>query len=242
MFNWFKKKGLDNYLSVDLHSHLIPGIDDGVKSMNESVHTIEKMVSLGFKKIITTPHILSGHYPNTPDIIRKGINEVRQELEVREITIEIEAAAEYYLDETFVKAVHQNEDILSFGTQKYVLVETGFLNKPLNTKEVFFELLTNGYKPILAHPERYTYVYEDYALVAELKEMGVLMQVNALSMIGHYGSKVESVTKNLIKDEFVDFIGSDIHHLGHAELYRKVVDSKLFQKCKQLELLNNTLL
>ncbi|WP_109832938.1 tyrosine-protein phosphatase [Reichenbachiella versicolor] len=241
MFGWWNNKK-ENFLKVDIHSHLIPGIDDGVKTLEESISVIKKLVSFGIEKIITTPHILSGYYPNTPDIIKSGLEKVRQEIKEQQIEVVIEAAAEYYLDESLVAKVDNGESLLSFGIDRYVLVETGFMTKPLNTSDTFFRIITNGYKPILAHPERYAYLSDDFGYLEELKKIGVLMQVNALSLIGHYSSEVRSRAEKLIKNEMVDFIGSDVHNLRHAYYFKKVIASRLFQDCKQLNLLNNALL
>ena len=142
-----------SWLQVDMHSHLIPGIDDGSKSMEESLGLIQRLAEYGLRKIITTPHIMSEYYRNTPEIIRMGLEDLKKAVSASKIQIEIEAAAEYYMDEIFLEKVKGGEEILSFGGG-YILVETGFINKPQMLLDIIFHLEMAGFKPILAHPER----------------------------------------------------------------------------------------
>ena len=152
MFNWFQSAKFENFLEIDIHSHLLPGIDDGVQTIDESIDIIKFFESLGYKKLITTPHILSGYYPNTPDIISKKLHELKDAVDKRNIEIEIEAAAEYFLDEQFVKSLRNNEKLLTFG-DNYILLETGFMNKPVFLNDVILNCrlkATNQYLPILS--------------------------------------------------------------------------------------------
>jgi len=241
MLSWFQKTTNDNFLKVDIHSHLIPSIDDGVKTIEDSLLVIKQLASYGIEKIITTPHIITGHYPNDSTSILNGLNEVKKHLVTANINVKIEAAAEYYFDESFMEKVSSKESLLYFGT-KYVLVETGFLNKPFGIEETFFQMITNGYTPVLAHPERYPYLYDDLPYLDRLKNMGVKLQVNALSFLGQYSKESKKFIELLIAHKMIDFIGSDAHRFQHAKLYEKAYQSKLFQKCKQLDLLNDALL
>jgi len=146
-----------SWLEVDMHSHLIPGIDDGSKSMEESLELIKRLSSYGLQKIITTPHVMSEYYKNTPEIISMGLEDLRKAVKAEGISIEIEAAAEYYIDEILLEKIKDGKSLLTFG-EKYILVETGFINKPQMLLETMFQLEMSGYKPILAHPERYQYL------------------------------------------------------------------------------------
>ena len=124
-----------NLIKVDMHSHLIPGIDDGSKTMEESIELIRAFKEFGYKKIITTPHIMSDYYKNTPEIINDGLAKLRLELGKQKIEMEINAAAEYYLDFDFSDKIH-TEKLLTFG-KNYLLIEVSYLNEPDNIDAIF---------------------------------------------------------------------------------------------------------
>ena len=242
---WFKKEEIlapANLakLQVDFHSHLIPGIDDGAKEMEESIAMIRRFKELGYKKVITTPHVMSDFYRNTPEIILKGLEEVKNELNKQKIEIEIEAAAEYYLDEFFNKKI-QERTLLTFGEQ-YVLFELPFLSEPPNLASAIFELQTNGYQPILAHPERYGFWYNNFDNYHELKEKGVHLQLNILSLIGHYSPETQKIAERLIDENLISFLGSDCHHEGHLNLMEVARTKKYLHRLLDSgKLLNATL-
>lgn len=242
----FKKKpdiqeDLDlRWLEVDMHSHLIPGIDDGSKSMEESLELIKRLSSYGLRKIITTPHIMSEYYRNTPEIINMGLEDLRRALREEEIEIEIEAAAEYYMDEIFLDKVKNGEEILTFG-DNYILVETGFINKPQMLLEIIFQLEMAGYKPILAHPERYQYLIGDKKLLQDLTDRKILFQVNLLSLTGFYSKPVKDFGEMLVETGLVRFFGTDCHNSRYLDMMESLPKSKLYSKIMQLDLLNSSL-
>lgn len=236
LFNFFKSNTepevqVDlSQLGVDLHSHLIPGIDDGAKNMEDSIQLISELKKLGYSKIITTPHIMSDYYRNTPEIILSGLDNVREELIKRNIDIEIEAAAEYYYDEYFLDLL-EKKNLISIKNE-YLLFELSYLSKPSGIEEVIFKIQTIGLKPLLAHPERYPYLrLNDYI---KYKEAGCLMQMNILSLTGHYGESVKRLAEDLIDQNLIDFVATDLHHMQHIRLIRK---NALHQE-KLLELVN----
>ncbi len=242
----FKKKpevyeefGLD-WLEVDMHSHLISGIDDGSKTMEESLHLIKRMADYGLRKIITTPHIMSEYYRNTPEIIRMGLEDLRRAVKNEGISIEIEAAAEYYMDEIFLEKIKNGEEVLTFG-DNYILVETGFINKPQMLLEIIFQLEMAGYKPILAHPERYQYLIGDKGLLQDLTDRKILFQVNLLSLTGFYSKPVKDFGDMLVEKGLVRFFGTDCHNERYLDMMETLPKSKLYSKIKQLDLLNSTL-
>lgn len=238
MLSWLKSPS--NFLEVDLHSHLIPGIDDGVKSWDESLNLLSQLSELGYKKLITTPHIIQSYYPNTPAKIREGVAELNRLLAESNINIDVEAGAEYYLDEYFAKQVETKQDLLSFGNG-YILIETPFMNKPIFLEETVFNLQANGFKPILAHPERYTYLQNNLELIKNLTSLGLFMQVNISSLTGYYSKEAQKLAKHLIDTNQIHFLASDIHHQKHLDQIKRATKSKLFQRCRQLPLLNSTL-
>ena len=246
MLKWFSKKKIEleldpldfSVLKTDIHSHFIPGIDDGSPDMETTISLIKEMQGLGFKKVITTPHVMSDFYKNTSDIILKGLTDIRSELKVQNINMEIEAAAEYYIDYDFEQKIGK-EKFLTFG-DNYILVELSFMEAPKNLFDIIFKLQLEGYKVVLAHPERYAFFsMDDYE---ELVNRGVLLQINWLSIIGYYSPQIEQKTKDLIAADMVSFIGSDCHNMNHAELYKKCQTKKAWHDLNNSsKLLNNTL-
>lgn len=220
---FFSKKKSASF-KVDIHSHLIPGIDDGSKTVDESIEMIRAFQKLGYRKIITTPHI-HPNYPNTPKTIRTALEPLTATLKEKEISISIEVAAEYFVDESFLKTLRQNEEILSFGKQ-LVLVESSFLNKPIYFEEALFELKAKGYTPVLAHPERYQFLEGSIAWLSELKSMGILLQVTLGSISGYYGKIPKKISKELLKNNMVDFFGSDLHRISQVDFLKKGLQLK----------------
>ncbi len=241
MFGLFnKKQSFKNPLAVDIHSHLIPAVDDGSKSVEESMAILREFRQLGYKKVITTPHIMKEYYDNDIHSIQPQYELLMQRLSDENLGIELEFAAEYHMDEFFIDKVNKNEKLLTFGDQ-YVLIETSFFNAPVFLKDVFFSLKTKGYSPIFAHPERYMYLIQNFELAKELKNMQVLFQINAPSLIGSYGKPVKKLAEKLLENDMVEFVASDCHNLGHIESLKKTIESKSFQKLPFDKLLNNTL-
>jgi len=230
-----------SWLGADMHSHLIPGVDDGSKTMEESLSLLRNFEKYGLKKIITTPHVMYEYYRNTPEIIKLGLEDLRKAAKESQIQIEIEAAAEYYMDEIFLEKVKNGEELLTFG-DKYILVETGFINKPQMLLEIIFQLEMSGFKPILAHPERYQYLIADKKLLEELIERKLIFQVNLLSLTGFYSKPVKDFGEMLIERGAVSFLGTDCHNLRYIEMLETLPkNQKFYSKIKQMEWLNTTL-
>lgn len=223
-------------ISTDIHSHFIPAIDDGSKSMEESLIMLKSMVELGYKKIITTPHIMADGYRNTPEIIMEGLAHLKSAVQREEIPIEIEAAAEYYLDDGFYKHL-KGKNLLSIA-DKYLLVETSYVSKPLQFEEMIFEISLAGYKPMLAHPERYRYIKDFQKEYGAMKEKGVYFQVNINSFGGHYGKDAKMKAEFLRDEGMIDFLGSDIHRHKQVEALAKIREIESYKKI----FINNTIL
>lgn len=222
-------------LGTDIHSHLLPGIDDGSKDMEQSIAMINKFVDLGYKKLITTPHIMSDMYPNTPETITSGLLAVREELGRLNIQMEIEAAAEYFTDD-YLYNLLDREKLLTFA-DNYLLFEFSFHNKPMMMNETIFKMQVKGYKPVLAHYERYMF-FQDEKPAAEFREKGVKIQVNINSLTGHYGPHPKKQAESLIDRNMVDVIGTDCHRIEHLMLLESNLERKYFHKLLDLELLN----
>ncbi len=243
MFNLFKSKPKKTTLPllVDIHSHLLPGLDDGVKSEDESLYILRSLEKIGYKKVITTPHVMNEYYPNNPSKIHARLEEIRNLIRKNNLDITLEAAAEYYLDETLMAKLSDQETLLTFGNN-YLLFETSFLNKPAFLEDAIFNMHTNGYQPVLAHPERYGYLHGDESLVEQLKGMNVLFQMNVLSLTGYYSSEIKRMARYLLKENTIDLIGTDCHNAHQVEVIVKSLNTKNLKCLEGKSFLNPTLL
>lgn len=234
MFSFFKKKAPQpkeitfNYESivVDMHSHVLPGIDDGAKTPEESIALVKRIMSLGIKKIIATPHIMADYYKNTAESINGALEILKAELKKEAIDIEIEAAAEHYFDETFEPRIDANK-LMVMG-KNYVLFEFSFVNYPPNATQAIKKMCDMGYKPILAHPERYPYLELDQLRMLRL--WGCNLQLNTISLTGYYGKETRKKAEEMIDNELVDFISSDMHHLRHADALQHALTLPYLEK------------
>jgi len=228
-----------NPITVDLHSHLLPAIDDGVKTIDESIKIIKKFKELGYKKLIITPHIMSHMYPNTKNNILGALDDIRSRLNYEKISITLEASAEYYLDQHFLDLLSK-KDILPFH-HKYILFETTYQSKPMILIEAIFEMQAKGYIPVLAHPERYLYLHNNMEQYLELKDLGVLFQTNVKSLKS-YSSPVSKMAHKLINMGLVDFMGSDVHRVKDIQNFEKLLKTRMYKNIfKKNTILNNTL-
>ncbi len=240
----FKKKTipLTDFFSdsfVDIHSHLLPGIDDGAKNLENSIALISKMRSFGIKNFITTPHVLGDIYPNSSETIHTKLQEVKTELANRNLhDISLHAAAEYMMDEQFSIRL-ENNDILTLKDH-YILVEMSFFSAPMNLYDILFEIQLKEYKPILAHPERYLFYHSDFENYYKLKKAGCLFQLNLLSLTEQYGKEVKKTSEKLLKLGLYDFVGTDTHHFNHLKLLESISNVKTKKKIETL-LKNNEL-
>jgi tyrosine-protein phosphatase YwqE len=233
MFGLFKKKDAKKQITfnyetvmVDMHSHVLPGIDDGAQTPQESVELVKKMMALGIKKIIATPHIMVDFYRNTPETIGNALTLLKAELKKENIDIEIEAAAEHYFDETFEARVI-NHKLMTIG-DNHVLFEFGFISPPPNYTPVVQKMRNLGYRPILAHPERYQYMtLEQYK---NLHDWGCDFQLNTISLTGYYGKEIKAAAELLIDNQLIDYISSDMHHLRHAQALKDALRTTYIEK------------
>lgn len=226
-----------SFLGTDMHSHFIAGIDDGAQTLGDSVSLIRGMQEMGFKNIVTTPHIKFDHYPNTRETILNGLKEVRQALHENGVHIPVRAAAEYYIDDHFMQILEQEELLTIQGNE--LLVELSFMFEPLGLNEIMFKIQTKGYQPILAHPERYSFFHQKTEIFEQLKSRGVMLQLNTIALTGYYGKKVKDVAEELLLKGLYDYCGSDMHHPRHAETLNKVASLKIFEELKRYPFRNS---
>lgn len=244
MLNWFRKKNISEEGKplpfTDVHSHLLPGLDDGVQSFENAEEIILRFHKLGYKKLITTPHVMSDFYRNSNEDILRKRDGLIEWLASRNIKIEIQAAAEYYLDEELLRRIENNIPLLTFGDQ-LLLFETNFMTEPFQLKEFIFAASTKGYRPVLAHPERYIYLQDNFDKAEDLINRGVLFQLNISSISGYYSKSAQRTAQKLIDRGWVHLLGSDCHNLQHIQLLEETINLKYFQKAISLPLLNNSL-
>lgn len=215
---------------TDIHSHLLPGLDDGSKSMAESMALVRSLKERGFTKCITTPHIMPDLFPNTETGIREALPALQKALRESEIDMEVEAAAEYYVDELFAERMQTEEPFLTFGNG-YWLFEFPVTAKPKNADTILFEMQLKQYKPVLAHPERYPWLAGDrLEKYASLKDADVLFQVNILSFGGAYGAGPKRAARMLADAGMINFAGSDLHNTRQLAYFDKALQDRSFIK------------
>ena len=243
LFSIFKsggKKSHQNLTKVDMHSHLIYDVDDGSKTIDESIELIKKLKALGYTDIYTTPHIMADFYKNSKDNLLPKRDEIINQIEKENLQMNFDVAAEYYLDDGFSEKLKDKDNLLIINN-KYLLVETSYMNEPNNLNTLIFDILSSGITPILAHPERYIYMYDDFDRYEELFERGVLFQINLNSLSGYYSKPAKDIANKLIDKNMVHFSGTDCHGERHIEGLKKAFATDGFEKLQKLDLLNNSL-
>ncbi len=220
----------DNH--IDIHSHLLPGIDDGATSLSHSLTLIKSMHSYGINSFVTTPHIMQSVWQNTTETINNSQQELMHELKINNIAIEIRAAAEYMMDDYFKKLI-QSESLLTLK-DKFVLVEMSYLNPPLGLCTILNDMKLAGYIPVLAHPERYLFFHNHLHEYEKLKKAGCRFQLNCNAITGYYGTKIATIAQYLLQKGMYDFIGSDVHHERHIGAMKKKIVCKVVPELEQL--------
>jgi protein-tyrosine phosphatase len=212
-----------------MHSHLLPGIDDGTPDLETSLQLIKGMSAMGYSKLITTPHVMWDMYKNTREIILSKLELLRSAVQKEGLNIEIHAAAEYFLDD-YVAGLLKNKEPLLTVSGKMVLVEFSLAQPSMSLKDILFEMQMQGYQPIIAHPERYIYMEGNKEFYDELKDIGCLFQLNLLSLTNHYGKSVSNLSQYLIKKDYYDLVGTDLHHFRHLEALSNNIISPMLEK------------
>lgn len=235
MFDFFKRKpsGLETPavlpFETDIHSHVLAGIDDGSPDIETSLQLLRGIQELGIRKTVATPHIIADMYRNTPEIINAALANLREAAKAAGINIEINAAAEYMLDDYFLKLLMDDSPLLCIH-KNIILTEQSYAAASGNLNEIAFEIMKKGYRPIMAHPERYGFYHDDYSVYGHLKDMGFLLQVNILSLTGHYGKEVAKAARYIFDHDLADLVGTDMHHTRHLATMQNKDNLILFKK------------
>ncbi|TQO37348.1 tyrosine-protein phosphatase YwqE [Arenibacter algicola] len=237
MFYFFQKKkflvdSLENF--IDIHNHILPGIDDGAQTVEDSINLIKGFSDIGVKKFIATPHIMHNYYANNPETINDSLLLLKNELLKQNMKdISIRAAAEHMIDDNF-ESILKNDAIMPL-VENYLLVEMSYLQASINFDEAISETKKKGYFPILAHPERYLYLHNNYKKHKKYKKQGVLYQLNLLSLSKYYGKEVQEMAFGLLEKDLIDFVGSDVHNIEQLNKLKEVeVTEKLMNILKPL--------
>jgi protein-tyrosine phosphatase len=247
MFSFFKKKNNNSTSQnalpfiLDMHSHILPGIDDGSPNIETSIELIKGLSALGVTHSIATPHIIGDMYRNNSDTITAALTILNTELEKQNINFKVKAAAEYMLDDYFEQLL-ENSTMLLALKDKTILTEFGFMQLPNNYKEIVFNIITSGYQPILAHPERYNYCHENYRLYNHFIELGFELQLNALSLQGYYGRPAQKAANYLLKNNLISYVATDLHHHRHLQFLQQSVAQNSFAALTPSQVNNNTFL
>lgn len=228
MFTFFKSKPVlkdlipDNH--IDIHSHLLPDIDDGAKNFTDSLRLTHALQKIGITQIITTPHIIQHVWENTHEQITANRNNTVLKLKENNIDIPFQAAAEYLMDDQFVK-LFQSQQLLTLK-DNYVLVEMSYINAPIQLYSILFDLQVAGYIPVLAHPERYLFYHKSFNEYEKLKKAGCLFQLNLLAVVGYYGESIAKIAEQLLQRGMYDYVGSDVHHDNHIAAFNQQIKLK----------------
>lgn len=243
MFKLFKNKPKLKELitnnSFDFHSHILYGLDDGAKNIDETKYLINSLIDLGFTELSTSPHTTPLVWDNTKEGIINQYEKVKTEIPELLAKVKLRTASEYLMDESFLQRI-ESEKLLTVKGD-YVLVEMSYINPPMGLYDILFQLKSEGYQPILAHPERYNFYKKDYPSFKRLKMAGCLFQLNILSVTGYYGGGIAEVSDYLLKEGMYDFVGTDVHHQKHIEAFQSKVKVKNFHLIEKL-LENNNIL
>jgi protein-tyrosine phosphatase len=228
MFTLFKSKPVLKDLipdgHIDIHSHLLPGIDDGARTFEDTLRLTQALQGFGVSQFITTPHIIQYVWDNTHDQILSNKETTVLELEKNKITVPFNAAAEYLMDDQFVQ-LFQSHELLTLKAN-YVLVEMSYINAPIQLYSILFDLQVAGYIPVLAHPERYLFYHNNFSEYEKLKRAGCLFQLNLLSVVGYYGAEITKIAEQLLQKGMYTYVGSDVHHDNHIASFEQKVKIK----------------
>ncbi len=232
MFDFLKRKKngpvITNLpVTTDIHSHILPGIDDGAPDIETALNLVKGIYDLGIRKTVATPHVISDLYRNTPATINAALKQLQDACAVAKIDISISAAAEYMLDDFFLQQLRDSIPLLTIN-KNIILTEQSYASSTDNLHQIAFEIITAGYRPIMAHPERYHFYHQNYDTYKRLKDMGFLLQVNLLSLTGYYGKPVAKAAKYIIANDLADLVGTDLHHERHLEMLQHKNSLRIF--------------
>ena len=235
MFNFFKKNTKESAplmqlpVSVDMHSHILPGIDDGSPDVDTSILLVKGLYDLGIRTCIATPHIIGDLYKNNDETIEAALAKLRNACTAAALPMQLFAAAEYMLDDYFMQLLKEGQPLRTLH-QNLLLTEIPYTSEPVNLPEMLFQIITAGYQPVLAHPERYFYFHSNFETYKKLKDLGFILQVNLLSVTGYYGKNVARAARYILDEDIAGLVGTDLHHSRHLAAFQLGDNLKLLNK------------
>ncbi|MGA0555636.1 tyrosine-protein phosphatase [Larkinella sp. VNQ87] len=231
-------------LCVDVHAQLLPGNQDGTDSVEHSISLLRELSALGFQKVIATLHIMDGFYQNTSDSIYAAASLLKYELQKVKINIEVEVAAEYFVDINLLRILYSNADLLTFGqtTERYLLFDTSLVKRPFELDKVITAIQQRNLVPVMAHPEQYIYLQKNPETLRELHYQGVRFQLNLLSLAGQPSREARKLAEWMIDQRLVSFVGTDIYHETQLPAIKQARKLPYYEKAVANGLLNNSLL
>ena len=231
MFRFFSRQVKPElFWTTDVHSHVCPGIDDGAGTVEMAVELVGGMYDMGFRRMITTPHITDEVFPNTAESIGNSFSILTSALDQSGVGMEMDVAAEHRIDDLFYSMLRENSVRLLPGG-KHILIENAWSGEPYGLDALIKNLIKeHGLIPVLAHPERYEYYHHNRDRFADLHKKGVKLQINLLSLSGHYGKEFKKTAEQLLSSGLVSFVGSDLHRQSHIVSIRKYLASSDFRK------------
>lgn len=230
MFNFLRKKkeNVTLFYNTDVHCHILPGVDHGSQSVEQSLEMLEEEIKMGISRVICTSHVTAETFENTPETLTQAFQTLSQAVKEAGLDIELHASAEYRIDEYWDSQYSQGNVLPMPGN--YILMENSFQQELLQLDELLFDLMLKGYKPILAHPERYGYYSHRHNRYEKMHSQGVKFQVNLLSLAGYFGQGARDNAMWLVKNGMVDMLGTDMHNLEHAHIIQDYLRSKDWKK------------
>src|SRR5690606_15771823 len=228
------------WIGMDMHNHILPGIDDGSPDVAQSLHLIRGLKDLGIQKAIATPHVMHGVHDNTPATIAEAFNKLKQAISESGMKFNLQYSAEYMIDDQIATLI-QNDNLCALPN-RHLLIEMSYLAESKALFQTIKDIQEKGYQPILAHPERYNYYHQNFKIYKEIKDAGCLLQLNLLSISRYYGEPVKSTALTLIKSGMYDLVGTDMHHDKHLHAL-KIVAAKydIFDLLKDNPIKNATI-
>jgi len=195
---------------TDVHSHILFNVDDGSSNIEESIELLKELKRVGFNNVILTPHYIDSSEYSCDNSVKLERFELLKEA-VKDIGINIYLGNEIFIDENIISFI-KNREVFTLNNTRCILIELPFHNKIINLEDILYELKHVGLLPVIAHPERYSYFQENYELVENLRNEGIMFQGNYASILGYYGRSSEKLLKTMLKDGYIDFLGTDLHH------------------------------
>lgn len=231
LFNFFKSKGNSEsrlFYRTEIHCHIMPGVDHGASTVNDSLELIEAERRWGIDRFILTSHVTEDTFENNPETLAEGFARLKEGVDKVEMPVRMAYSAEYRLDTLFMEQLRQNRIVPMPGN--YLLVENSYIQEPMGLDNLLFDLKVKGYKVIMAHPERFPYYHGNASRYEQLHSAGNLFQVNLLSLAGFFGKDAKKVAEWMAKQGMVDFLGSDVHHMRHVEAIDAYLKSSDYRK------------